>query len=314
MSVRLCLATAVSSTQIPRNRAVDRTISEGYCTYSSMARHCGFISKFKACYPRPRRAATLFCTASSFHQDRLKKTSSGGSSSRQSIDFTIKKLETDEEIECVSWLRATAFYAYPEERKFAGEIHQMMIAEEESKALKLVRLDKKLDGMEKTVTIVALCDASCIQEDVDDRFCYVDPVDGARTMVVGSLDIYIDKALPGEVLIGDSEKAAYLANVCTASAARRQGVGASLLDAARAVAREHHIDDLFVHTMAVNEIAVEFYAKNGFIIEKEETSNQAHYRGRCLDGIEGRGRTVLLRDTALHSAQELPYIDSLDSC
>lgn len=57
---------------------------------------------------------------------------------------------------------------------------------------------------------------------------------------------------------------------------------------------------LQVHTMAVNEIAMRFYDTHGFVVEKEESSNQAHYRGRCLDGIEGRGRTVLLRDTRLH--------------
>lgn len=34
-------------------------------------------------------------------------------------------------------------------------------------------------------------------------------------------------------------------------------------------------------------------------LPQEESSNQAHYRGRCLDGIEGRGRTLLLRDTRL---------------
>ncbi len=63
----------------------------------------------------------------------------------------------------------------------------------------------------------------------------------------------------------------------------------------------HHTgtEALYVHTMAVNEIAVRFYERAGFVVEKEETSNQAHYRGRCLDGIEGRGRTVLLRDTRL---------------
>ena len=54
-----------------------------------------------------------------------------------------------------------------------------------------------------------------------------------------------------------------------------------------------------MHTMAVNEIAVRFYERNGFEVEKEESSNQAHYRGRCLDGVEGRGRTLLLRDTRL---------------
>lgn len=59
------------------------------------------------------------------------------------------------------------------------------------------------------------------------------------------------------------------------------------------------VEALYVHTMAVNEIAVRFYERAGFVVEKEESSNQAHYRGRCLDGIEGRGRTVLLRDTRL---------------
>ena len=58
---------------------------------------------------------------------------------------------------------------------------------------------------------------------------------------------------------------------------------------------------MFVHTLAVNEAALRFYGKCGFVVEKEETSNQAHYRGRCLDGIEGRGRSVLLRDTQLQA-------------
>ena len=59
------------------------------------------------------------------------------------------------------------------------------------------------------------------------------------------------------------------------------------------------MEDLYVHTMAVNEVALCFYERHGFVVEKEESSNQAHYRGRCLDGIEGRGRTLLLRDTRL---------------
>ena len=66
-------------------------------------------------------------------------------------------------------------------------------------------------------------------------------------------------------------------------------------------ARAAGVDALYVHTMAVNEIAVRFYERNGFVVEKEESSNQAHYRGRCLDGVEGRGRTLLLRDTLLHT-------------
>lgn len=213
-------------------------------------------------------------------------------------------VETDDDIECVSWLRAASFYAYPEERKFAGRIHQLMIAEEESKSLKALRLDQRLqqedplsspprDG--QTVTLMASCRANSIP-DIDEKLCYVD---SQHMAVVGSLDIHAARALPGEVLVGSSDNAAYLANVCTASAARRRGVATALLSRAREIAHMWDVDALFVHTMAVNEIAVEFYTKNGFVIDKEETSNQAHYRGRCLDGIEGRGRTVLLRDTTI---------------
>ncbi len=54
-------------------------------------------------------------------------------------------------------------------------------------------------------------------------------------------------------------------------------------------------DALFVHLMAVNEIGRSFYGSQGFVVEREESSNEAHYRGRCLDGIEGRGRTILMR-------------------
>jgi ribosomal protein S18 acetylase RimI-like enzyme len=209
------------------------------------------------------------------------------------------RLLTDEEIECVAWLRATSFYAYPPERKFAGELHQMMISEEESKSLKALRLRAKLDNDDETVTLVATCDADAVDADavdadaVDERLVYAD-ASGSRRMVVGSLDVHFARALAGEFLIGDSEHAAYLANVCTAEAARRRGVGLALLDRAKALASAREADQILVHTMAVNEIARAFYEKHGFVVEKEETSNVAHYRGRCLDGIEGAGRTVLL--------------------
>jgi hypothetical protein len=52
---------------------------------------------------------------------------------------------------------------------------------------------------------------------------------------------------------------------------------------------------LHVHLMAVNEIGMRLYESCGFELDQEESSNQAHYRGHCLDGIEGRGRTVLMR-------------------
>lgn len=56
---------------------------------------------------------------------------------------------------------------------------------------------------------------------------------------------------------------------------------------------------MYVHIMAANERALRFYQKHGFVVDKEESSNQAHYRGHCLDGVEGAGRTILLKDNKL---------------
>lgn len=204
----------------------------------------------------------------------------------------------------------------------AMQIHQMMVAEEELNSLKAQRLDRMLQAgnagppQERSASLIALCalpdlhpehaqadgsscrgDASSGDGDIDDRLRLSDDGDTWQA-AVGTLDLHAVRALPGEVLIGSCSNAAYLANVCTAKAARRRGVGERMLHAARELAAEWGVDGLYVHTMAVNEIAMAFYERNGFVVEKEETSNQAHYRGRCLDGIEGRGRTVLLRDSA----------------
>jgi hypothetical protein len=38
------------------------------------------------------------------------------------------------------------------------------------------------------------------------------------------------------------------------------------------------VDTLYVHTLAINEVAQQFYAKHGFVAEQEESSNEAHNR------------------------------------
>ena len=189
----------------------------------------------------------------------------------------------------------------------------MMVAEEEFKALKSARLNRILaensgtevgEGQEKSACIIALCPASELgltspdAEGSDERLNITDDGDTWQVLV-GTLDLHAVRAMPDELLIGNCTNAAYLANVCTAPIARRRGVGEALLRAARELAKKWSVEGMYVHTLAVNEIAMKFYDRNGFVIEKEETPNQAHHRGRCLDGIEGRGRSVLLRDTLL---------------
>lgn len=259
------------------------------------------------------KAGLIASSTSRFHQDRMAATESIASR-RLPLEVEIRLAERDDELETAAWLRARSFYAYPEERKFAGDIHQMMIAEEELKALKAARLARILasasgyradtdENRERSACLIAVCDVDALGDGVraashDDRLVLSD--DGeSQMMLVGTLDVHAVRALQGEVLIGSCKNPAYLANVCTAPVARRRGVGEALLQAARCLAKDWGVDGLYVHTMAVNEIALNFYRRNHFIVESEETSNQAHYRGRCLDGIEGRGRTVLLRDVTV---------------
>jgi ribosomal protein S18 acetylase RimI-like enzyme len=190
-----------------------------------------------------------------------------------------------------------------------------MVAEEEFSLLKAARLNRILaensspysqeDGTrERSACLVALYPTAELGEagNADEQLLLTDDGDTWLTLV-GTLDLHAVRAMPDEVLIGSCTNAAYLANVCTAPAARRRGVGESLLREARNLAKSWGVEGMYVHTLAVNEIAMKFYDRNGFVVEKEETANQAHYRGRCLDGIEGRGRSVLLRDTLLHHHQ-----------
>ena len=61
---------------------------------------------------------------------------------------------------------------------------------------------------------------------------------------------------------------------------------------------------LFVHILWVNTRARQFYESQGFYIDMEESANTAHYRGHCLEGIEGRGRTILLRFDLVERSQK----------
>ncbi|KAL6769664.1 hypothetical protein ACKKBG_A31905 [Auxenochlorella protothecoides x Auxenochlorella symbiontica] len=216
---------------------------------------------------------------------------------RQKLELTIRDLQGPEELQAVALLRAHAFYTYPPERAFAGQLHQLMKVEEEVRELGHAIASFPLDqaGLDLRMTsLVALADASR-HADLDPGY-HIPSKDG---VVLSTLDLYIASALPGEYLIGRTRNAAYLANLATAEGVKRRGIGRSLVSAARQLAREHGVDALYVHTLAVNTVARDFYASCGFVVEREESSNTAHYRGKCLDGVEGKGRTVLLRDTQL---------------
>ncbi|KAI7839936.1 hypothetical protein COHA_006330 [Chlorella ohadii] len=305
---------------------------------------------------RAGRRSAVVAASSGFHQSLLVATERPAGLAPLAAPLEVREAEADDELQAAAWLRALSFGRYPEERKFAAEVHRTMVAEEEYKLLKMARINRKLDAQkgidsqERSACLVALYPADQLagggesgDEPIDSRLLvdstsgsgngngssgglgsHSSPVRGGgaasearpapgQLAVVGTLDLHAVRALPGEVLIGNSQNAAYLANVCTANAARRRGVGAALLQEARRLAARWGVDALYVHTMAVNEIACSFYERHGFVVEKEESSNQAHYRGRCLDGIEGRGRTLLLRAAQSQGRDPAPRAQAVAS-
>lgn len=124
-----------------------------------------------------------------------------------------------------------------------------------------------------------------------------DGYDLSQEVIVGTVDVELTDILGGQPLVGDKGapgRRAYLSNVCTAEAARRRGVGSKLLAAAEEAARQMGAEALYVHALYVNAQARAAYEASGFVLEGEESVQSARNRGMCLDGIEGRARTVVL--------------------
>ncbi|GAQ90107.1 hypothetical protein KFL_006010030 [Klebsormidium nitens] len=227
-----------------------------------------------------------------FHQQRFKATERPQQLQQAELEIQIREPVSDAELRAVALLRALSFYAYRPERAFAGKLHQKMKASEEYERLLELR-ENGSKPEQQEACLAAFCRWETVPLAPEEL--RVTSADGEDLALVGSLDVCATRAVEGQVLIGATLNAAYLSNVCVSEAARRRSVGRSLLNEARRRAHEWGVDALYVHTMAVNEVAQHFYCKHGFVLEREETSNEAHYRGHCLDGIEGRGRTVLLR-------------------
>ncbi|KAK9789370.1 hypothetical protein WJX73_006920 [Symbiochloris irregularis] len=185
--------------------------------------------------------------------------------------FKIRPAKSSEELWQAAQLRAQAFYVYPPERAFAGKLHQAVMAKEELQYL--------MERSEDTSTCLLAFRAEPDQHaDAPDRS---DGSDGSEVVnAVGTLDVVLQASLAREVLRGRTTRPAYLANLCVADVARRRGVASSMLTAARQLACSWEVDGLFVHMMAANAGARAFYEQHGFVLDQEESSNRAHYRGR----------------------------------
>ena len=56
-------------------------------------------------------------------------------------------------------------------------------------------------------------------------------------------------------------------------------------------------DALYVEPLAAYEQAVRLYEKAGFVLLRKESANQAHLRGQCLDGVNGRASVAIFKDS-----------------
>ena len=123
------------------------------------------------------------------------------------------------------------------------------------------------------------------------------------TALVGTLDVSLE-AQGDQYLFPGSECPAYISSMGVVEAARRRGVASALLEGARTAAADLGAAGLFVVTMAVNERARALYAAHGFKLVKEESVDKATRRGGCLDGEEGKARTVLLVDSGFRPKRQ----------
>ena len=123
----------------------------------------------------------------------------------------------------------------------------------------------------------ALVTALSAIEGPGDRFaCVVAVAEGGGLndppVILGTLDV--------AAALDTCGGAAYLANVCTAPSARRQGVGRALLVEAARRAAGWGADTLFVHAAAGDGAAASLYEGAGFsVVASADEEGRVLYRG-----------------------------------
>lgn len=209
------------------------------------------------------------------------------------VAINIRLATTPAELRAAGYLRAYTFYTYPPDRsEYSRRMHRRMKgdAEWESVTRKVTGTEPEYKSMKVLCMVAAVDDdpespiaaKAAAELDTSTKL----PADAATQqpaqLVVGSLDINQGAVLPAEDLVGrlptvnQALRRAYLSNVCVASAARRQGVAATLMRAAEQQAQQLGVEHLYVHVVADNSPARNLYISLGYELEAEETEAFAH--------------------------------------
>ncbi|XP_027080900.1 uncharacterized protein LOC113751683 isoform X1 [Coffea eugenioides] len=209
----------------------------------------------------------------SFNRLQLTDEEYCGSHIRKFGRFIARETILDEEYWTAAWLRAEAHWESVSYMRHV-DTYKRKYAEQEFYALK-----RRCFGQEGN-SLKCTCFVAVKKEEKNVRRTVLNSV-------VGTLDLSIrqfvqGEAYPGEVkrvspvLVShdpfDAHKYAYIANVCVAKFARRQGIATNMLYLATEAATLAGTKQLFVHVNADNMPAQELYRKTGFKIVEAASS------------------------------------------
>lgn len=189
-------------------------------------------------------------------------------------NFVAREAILDEEYWTAAWLRAESHWEEQRHLRYADN-HKRKFAEQEFYALKRRCFGR--DGHYlKCFCIVA------VKKELKNKRRIV------LNSVVGTLDLSIRQLFQGETFPGEhvgasiymsgsksgcSHRYGYVANVCVAKFARRQGIGSNMLQLAIEIAKSCGLKDVFVHVNMNNKIAQQLYGNIGFKAVETATAN-----------------------------------------
>lgn len=225
--------------------------------------------------------------------------------------LNIRVAKRSDELRAIGATRAASFHSYPEDRSSdAVERHAKMNADEQWKSVenKIKLQDPGFRGVLVTALLASLAppskdtDTAAVQaalENVANDMLSGGAFLPSKELVVGSLDINVCKAMPGEGLSGMSGKKpytrCYLSNVCVVQSARGLGIGRRLIHSSLEEAKKQGIEAAYVHCGQSNNAAYALYTKCGFVEEKRDDARKMEgtgYEPRILFRYDLNGQTA----------------------
>lgn len=176
--------------------------------------------------------------------------------------FVAREAILDEEYWTAAWLRAESHWEDRANERYVDNFKRKF-AEQEFNAIK--RRCKGLQGQKCSCIVAVKKEEKHIKRSV-------------IKSVVGTLDLNIRFFLQGETFPGEKVKSqlfctinregsnryGYIANLCVAKSARRQGIACNMLRFAVESARLSGVEQVYVHVHRNNLVAQELYQKTGF--------------------------------------------------